>query len=107
MGSMDLVRPLGLAGIPCVPVAPPGSEPLYSRFASQVISCADLSSDSAELLEALMRFGEGCPVQPILFYEEDQQLLFVSRQRERLSRAFGFVIADPVLVEDLVDKGRF
>ena len=107
MGSMDLVRPLGLAGIPCVPVAPPGSEPLYSRFASHVVPCADLSSDSAELLEALMRFGEACPVQPTLFYEEDEQLLLVSRQRERLSQVFRFVIAAPTLVEDLVDKGRF
>ena len=32
MGDMDLVRPLGLAGIPCAAVAPAGAPPRYSRF---------------------------------------------------------------------------
>jgi predicted ATP-grasp superfamily ATP-dependent carboligase len=43
----------------------------------------------------------------VLFYEEDRELLLISRYRERLSRHFRFVAPDPVLVEDLVDKGRF
>ena len=43
----------------------------------------------------------------MLFYEEDRELLLISRYRERLGRHFRFVVPDPVLVEDLVDKGRF
>ena len=107
MGSMSLLRPLAMAGIRCVPVAEPGSEALYSRFASQTVRVPDFWEGSAELVETLVRFGESCPTEPVLFYEEDSQLLFVSRHRERLSRAFRFVAADAVLVEDLVDKGRF
>ena len=45
--------------------------------------------------------------QPVLFYEQDEHLQFISRHRERLARAFRFVIADATLVEDLLDKGRF
>src|SRR5689334_21966635 len=44
---------------------------------------------------------------PLLFYEEDAQLLLVSRQRERLARAFRFIVPDAALTEDLVDKARF
>ena len=45
--------------------------------------------------------------QPVLFYEEDAQLLLISRHRERLAKSFRFVIADATLVEDLLDKARF
>ena len=43
----------------------------------------------------------------MLFYEEDAQLLLISRHRERLAKSFRFVIADATLVEDLLDKARF
>src|SRR5262249_4501551 len=49
----------------------------------------------------------GAPQRPVLVYEEDAQLLLVSRHRDRLARVFRFVIAERELVEDLVDKSRF
>jgi predicted ATP-grasp superfamily ATP-dependent carboligase len=107
MGDMDLVRPLGLAGIRCAVVAQPGSPPLYSRFARAAIYWENFSKRGEELIEELIRFGNAQPEPPVLFYEEDSQLLLVSRYRERLAQAFRFVIADPVLVENLVDKARF
>jgi predicted ATP-grasp superfamily ATP-dependent carboligase len=60
-----------------------------------------------ELVDALVRFGGAQRAPPVLFYEEDAQLLLVSRHRERLAKAFRFVVADATLVEDLVDKARF
>lgn len=108
MGSMDLVRPLGLAGIRCAVVAEPGSAPLYSRFVEAAVPRNDSwANDAAGLAEALLRFGSAQSEPPVLFYEQDADLLLVSRHRDRLATAFRFVIADPMLVEDLVDKGRF
>jgi predicted ATP-grasp superfamily ATP-dependent carboligase len=104
---MDMVRPLGLAGIRCAVVARPGAPSLYSRFAAATLCRDDFSAGDEELVEALVRFGAGEPQQPVLFYEEDAQLLLVSRHRERLAQAFRFVIADRELVENLVDKSRF
>jgi D-aspartate ligase len=104
---MDLVRPLGLAGIGCAPVARPGQITRYSRFARAVVEWADPSTNPQVLLERLMRFGASEPEQPALFYEGDWDLLLVSRSRERLGAAFRFVVADAQLVEDLVDKDRF
>jgi predicted ATP-grasp superfamily ATP-dependent carboligase len=107
MGDMDLVRPLGLAGIGCAVVAPAGSPPTHSRFTRATIPWGDFWGGGEELVEALVRFGSAQPEPPVLFYQEDSQLLLVSRHRDRLARAFRFAIADAELVEDLVDKGRF
>lgn len=109
MGDMDLVRPLGLAGIRCAVVTPPDGPPRFSRFNRQTIAWQDeeVAEGAEALLERLVRFGMSQPEPPVLFYEQDAQLLFVSRNRDILSKAFRFVIADQELVEDFVDKGRF
>jgi len=107
MGSIDLVRPLGLAGVDCAVVARPGAPALYSRFTKTALTREDFSADDASLVAALMRLAAGQAERPVLFYEEDAQLLLVSRNRDRLAQAFRFVIADAELVETLVDKSRF
>jgi len=109
MGDMDLVRPLGLAGIRCAVITPPDGLPRFSRFANEAILWPDeeIAEGAEALLDRLLQFGTSQPERPVLFYEQDAQLLFVSRNRDALSEAFRFVIADRVLVEDLVDKGRF
>jgi len=104
---MDLVRPLGLAGIRCAVVTQPGSPSVYSRFTRAALYWEDLSEGTEELLEALLRFGAAQPEPPVLFYTEDAHLLLVSRYRQRLKPVFRFVLGDAQLIEDLVDKGRF
>lgn len=104
---MDLVRPLGLAGIRSAVVAGPGWLTRYSRCSAEVIHWPDPWKQPEELLERLVRFGLAQPQPPVLFYESDWDLLLVSRHRDLLAEAFRFVVAEPELVEDLVDKGRF
>ncbi len=107
MGDMDLLRPLALAGIPCAVVSRPGGPALYSRYAQSRLVWDDYTDSAESLVDALVRFGEAQPEPPVLFYEEDGQILLVSRFRERLARAFRFVVADATLIEDLLDKARF
>ena len=107
MGDMDLLRPIALAGIPCAVLTRPSVPSLYSRYTQVRLPWDDFSSNAEELVDALLRFGTAQPEPPVLFYEEDAQLLVVSRFRERLAQAFRFVIADAALVEDLLDKARF
>lgn len=107
MGSMNLLRPIGMAGASCVAVAPPGSPTIHSRFTRGVLNWVNFSERIELLVEKLVRFGATQPVRPILFYEEDEHLLIISRFRETLSQVFRFVVADAELVEDLVDKNRF
>ncbi len=107
MGDMNLVRPLGLAGVSCAVVAPPGDPTIYSRFVRVVLPWESFSKNLDALAEVLLRFGTAQQEPPILFFEEDSHLLFVSRYRERLGQAFRFILPEAALVEDLVDKTRF
>jgi D-aspartate ligase len=107
MGDMDLLRPLALAGIPCAVVSRPGGPSLYSRYAQSCLVWDDYADNIDGLLDTLVRFGKAQGEPPVLFYEEDGQILLVSRHRQRLAQAFRFVAADATLVEDLLDKARF
>lgn len=107
MGGMNLIRPLGLAGIACAVVAPPGDVARRSRFVRAHLPWADCTERQEDLADMLVRFGSAQASPPVLYCEEDTRLLFVSRNRERLSQAFRFVLPDRALVEDLVDKARF
>jgi len=107
MGDMDLLQPIAMTGIPCAVVTRLGVPSLYSRFTRSRLHWEDFSQNTAALLDALMRFGKAQSERPVLFYEEDAQLLFVSQYREQLMQAFRFVIADAPVIEDLLDKARF
>lgn len=107
LGDLDLVRPLGLAGVRCAVVAPPGAPVRHSRYTHAVIGDEEAAAAPAALLARLLDFARGQPARPALFYQDDAQLLLVSRHRDALQPAFRMVIAGADLVEDLVDKARF
>ena len=104
---MDLVRPLGLAGIECAVAVQPGAPPRYSRYTRVALDWSHPWNEADKLVETLIQFARTQAEPPVLFYESDGELLLISRHRERLSGAFRFVIPDKTLVEDLVDKERF
>ena len=107
LGSTELVRPLGLAGIACAVVAERDNPVSYSRFVSAVIEWRDFWAEPEALVARLLRFAAAQPCPPVLFYEQDPQLLLVARHRDRLAVGFRILLPNPDLVEDLVDKGRF
>lgn len=104
---MDLVRPLGLAGVACAVVAKPRARARYSRFVTEVIEWSDPWRDPEPLVERLVAFGRSQREPPVLYYGSDWDLLMVSRHRDRLREAFRIVLPDRDLVERLVDKERF
>ena len=107
MGDMDLVRPLGLGGIRCAVVGPEDSWMVHSRYTERMLPLETQGAGEGELVEALVELAMREAQRPVLYFEEDAHLLMVSRHRDRLNSAFQFILADPVLVEQLVDKARF
>lgn len=107
MGDMDLVRPLGLGGIRCAVVAPQGSALAHSRYTEQMLPFEMEGAGDDELVEALVGFGSSQAQRPVLYFEEDSQLLMVSRHRDRLATAFRFTLPEAGFIEQLVDKARF
>ena len=107
LGDIDLVRALGLAGIPSAVCAPRGTPERFSRFTRARLDWTDPWIDPDRLLDTLCDFGRTQVEPPVLYYEEDGDLLFVARHRERLATLFRFVVPDLELALDLVDKERF
>ncbi|HEX8075326.1 MAG TPA: hypothetical protein VF545_10140 [Thermoleophilaceae bacterium] len=107
MGNTNLIRALGIAGIHSNPVARPDSPMAYSRFVDERIEWADNWGDPDGMLRNLLAFAERQPEPPVLFFQHDGDLVFVSRHRARLAEAMRFTIADDDLVEQMVDKTRF
>ena len=107
LGEIDLVRALQIAGVRCALAATPGSRARYSRGVSRVVDRVDGVEDEDRLLERLIAFAAEQAEPPVLFYDSDSDLLFISRQRERLADVFRFAVAEAALVESLVDKHRF
>jgi predicted ATP-grasp superfamily ATP-dependent carboligase len=107
LGDTDLVRPLGLAGVRCAVVTRPDSPKAYSRYVDTRIEWADNWADADRMRANLLAFAARASAPPILFYQYDGDLLFVSRNRDALADGFRFAIADRELIEQLVDKTRF
>lgn len=106
IGDMDLLVPLGRAGVDCVAVAPPGSPPTLSRRVRATIPRPEGCAPDA-LLDALLRFGAAQPVKPVLYVQDDDALVRVSRHRALLAPFFRLPLAEAALVESLLDKARF
>ncbi|MEZ4503281.1 MAG: ATP-grasp domain-containing protein [Dehalococcoidia bacterium] len=107
IGDMDLVAPLGLAGIDCVAVAGASEPTRWSRYVCRSIDELDSWADNEAMADRLVEEAEREATPPVLFYQSDPSELMVSRYRERLGTSMRFVIPDETLVEDLVDKSRF
>jgi len=107
IGDMDLVRPLGLAGITCVAAGPTGTETRWSRYTHGSLDLPDLWDEPEQTVEVLIEFARRQDQKSVLFYQKDPALLTISRFREELGRWFDFIVPDRDTVEDLVDKERF
>ena len=107
LGDIDLVRALALGGIRSVVAARPGDPLGFSRYTDASLALASEWTERELVVQELMRFGLSQPSPPVLFYQGTASLLTVSRNRERLSQAFRFQLADAELVERLTDKASF
>jgi D-aspartate ligase len=107
MGDLSLVRCLGRHGVPVVLVTDDvNGTASRSRYVREAIEVR--SGGAPEVaLQRLCDFAASCRDAPVLFYQGDDELLFVSRCRDALAARFRFVLPSAELVEDAVDKVRF
>jgi D-aspartate ligase len=111
LGGINLVRTLGLAGLPAIVASSDPDEPAFaSRYC--VEGCLLPASDNPEAIAAtLVALGtrlsieEGCRI-PIM-YGSDDALQLLYRYRDRLERYFLFLVSDPAVGNSLIAKDRF
>ena len=107
MGDVDMVRALGLAGIQSAFFGFADDSARFSRHVRASLPWIDQWERQPELVQALLEFARSQPRAPVLFPQTDATLLLASRHREQLAEGLRLMLANPDLIEQLVDKGRF
>jgi predicted ATP-grasp superfamily ATP-dependent carboligase len=111
LGGVNLVRALGLGGIPAIVASPePDAPAKASRYALGSLLLPPLERHDA-VLETLLRAGErladalGCKVP--LVYGDDDYLNLVQENHAALSPYYAVVLNEPQVSRALIDKERF
>jgi D-aspartate ligase len=111
LGGLNLVRALGLGGIPVIVASPQPDWPaLGSRFARGRLILPPLERGEA-LVEALLGAGErlarALGKKIPLYYGDDDFLNVILEHREALGRYFAFIVNEPAVARALIEKDQF
>lgn len=111
LGGVNLVRTLGLAGIPAIVAT---GDPYDSAYASRYCTAHYPLPpyDHAEaFIEALLELGEQLSShlggRVPLMYGSDDGLALINQHRGRLQRYFLFLLNEPAVADALIAKDRF
>lgn len=111
LGGLDVVRAIGLAGIPVLIAASERRKPsMASRYCAGVIALPPLAErdDAAEALaRAGRRIAEEHGAKAPLFYDNDDRLALVQDYRALLEPHFALLLNEPALADALLEKSRF
>jgi predicted ATP-grasp superfamily ATP-dependent carboligase len=111
LGGVNLVRSLGLAGIPAIVASCEADEPAFaSRYC--VGRCLLPPLDQGEAaIEAVVRIGDRLSAlhgrRVPLMYGSDDYLALIYAHRQRLQRYFLLLLNDADVAEALITKDRF
>lgn len=107
---IEIVRPLGMAGVDCTVITAPDEGSQWSRHVRSSPfdwRWSPTSIEDPRLLERVVDVARAMDRPPVLFYCCEPSLQFVSRHRAVLQEWCDFVVPDADLVERLSDKARF
>lgn len=106
LGGLNIVRALGMAGIPVIVASSRRRLPsMASRYCSGVIELPPITEREA-VVETLVGAARGIGRAP-LFYDNDDRLALVQDFRSALAPHFSLLLNEPSLADALVDKSRF
>lgn len=111
LGGLNLVRAVGVSGIPAVVASPRHDWPAFvSRFAHGTLVLPPLD-DPAAVTDVLVRAGRrlrdrvGCRLP--LYYGDDDYLALIQSNYEALAPYFAVILNEPEVARALIDKDRF
>jgi D-aspartate ligase len=111
LGGVNLVRALGLAGIPAIVASHEDDEPAFaSRYCTAKCLLPSLSHADA-VADALVTIGDRLATthgrRVPLFYGSDDYLKLIYAHRERLERYFLLLLNDPAVADAMLTKDSF
>lgn len=111
VGGVNLVRALGLGGIPAIVASADEDEPAFaSRYCAARCMLPPLSHGEA-VADALVTLGDRLATlygrRVPLFYGSDDALKVIGANRERLQRYFLLMLNDPAVADAMIAKDTF
>jgi predicted ATP-grasp superfamily ATP-dependent carboligase len=107
LGGLNVVRALGLAGIPVVIATQNRRAPsTASRYCKGVLELPPLSERDA-VVETLVGAARALGGRAPLFYDNDDRLALVQDLRAALAPHFALLLNEPALADALLEKSRF
>src|SRR6185503_14643900 len=107
LGGLNVVRELGLAGIPVIIATQDRRAPsTASRFCKGVLELPPLVERDA-VVDTLIRAARALDARPALFYDNDDRLTLVQDCRAALAPHFALLLNEPALADALLEKSRF
>ena len=111
LGGLDIVRALGLAGIPVIIASSERRTPsMASRYCAGSIELPPISEKS-NVINTLVDAGRGLAekhgARVPLFYDNDDRLALVQDYRAALEPHFALLLNEPALGDALLDKAAF
>ena len=107
LGGLNVVRALGLAGIPVIIATQdrraPSTASRYCKGVLELPPLAERDAVVATLVQAAARYGARLP----LFYDNDDRLTLVQDCRAALAPHFALLLNEPGLADALLEKSRF
>lgn len=110
LGGLNIVRALGLAGIPVIIASRERDTPsMASRYCAGSLALpAEGDAEAVQVLVAAGRWlAARCGARPPLFYDNDDRLRLVHRNRDLLEPHFALAMNEPCLEEAFLDKALF
>ena len=111
LGGLNLVRALGLGGIPVIVASPQPDWPaLFSRYTRATLHLPPLDNPAAVvdvIAEAGERLAQAMGRKIPLYYGNDDYLALVQENHERLGRHYTVLLNEAELARSLIDKERF
>ena len=107
LGGLNVVRALGLAGIPVVIATQNRRAPsTASRYCKGVLELPPLSERDA-VVDTLVGAARSLDARLPLFYDNDDRLALVQDCRDALAPHFALLLNEPALADALLEKSRF
>lgn len=111
LGGLNLVRALGLGGIPVIVASPqPDLPALASRYTAGRLILPSLDRPEAivdTLVAAGASLADALGRKVPLYYGDDDYLNLIQEHRDALSPYFAFILNEPEVARSLIDKDRF
>jgi len=102
--ALKIIRSLGRAGIPVIGVVSKRGRWEQSSRYCEVRECECAGENGTELLDFLLHLASEFDAKPVLIPVQDDNVLFIARNYQKLQQYYRFLMADPDTMEALVSK---